>query len=98
MVIRKSQTRPIKEVIADFLKDNNLDRGLHEQEMIRLWYEVTGKMVARNTRSVEIRNRKLIVCLGSSVVRNELNMIRDGLMRELNQHFPKPLIDEIILR
>lgn len=98
MVIRKSHTRLIKEVIADFLKENKLEQGFQEQEMIRLWYQITGKMVASNTRSVDIRNRKMIVRLGSSVVRNELNMIRDGLLKELNSKFPQPVIDEIILR
>lgn len=98
MVIRKSHTRLIKEVIADFLKENKLEQGFQEQEMIKLWYQITGKMVASNTRSVDIRNRKMIVRLGSSVVRNELNMIRDGLLKELNSKFPKPVIDEIILR
>lgn len=98
MVIRRSKTQSIKDIVAAYLKENNLDKKLDEQEMIRLWYEVTGKMVARSTKSVEIRNRKMIVRLGSSVIRNELTMIRDGLIRELNQRFDKPLIDDIIFR
>ena len=98
MVIRRSNTQNIKDIIAAYLKENNLDRKLNEQQMIRLWYEVTGKMVARATKSVEIRNRKMIVELRSSVVRNELSMIRDGLISELNQRFDKPLIDDIIFR
>lgn len=98
MVIRKSQTRTIREVIRDFLKENNLQKGLDEQEMVRLWYEKTGKMVARHTRSVQIRNRKMYVKLDSSVVRNELSMLRDALVKDLNESFQEPLIDEIILQ
>ena len=98
MVIRRSNTQSIKDIISDYLKENNLDKRLDEQEMIRLWYEITGKMVARATKTVEIRNRKMFVKLSSSVVRNELSMIRDGLIRELNNHFDAPLIDDIVLR
>jgi len=96
--MRRSNTEPIKNIISQFLKENNIDKRLDEQEMIRLWYEVTGRMVARATQSVEIRNRKMFVKLSSSVVRNELSMIRDGLIKELNNHFDAPLIDDIILR
>jgi predicted nucleic acid-binding Zn ribbon protein len=98
MVIRRSNTQPIKDIIKDYLKENNLDKKLNEQEMIRSWYEITGKMVARATVSVDIRNRKMYIKLSSSVVRNELTMIRDELVKRLNQQFKEPLIDEIILK
>lgn len=98
MVIRKSQTRTIKEVVAEFLQSSKLQQGLDEQELVRLWYATTGKLVERSTVSVEVKNRKLFVKLASSVVRNELNMIREGLLKELNSHFPESLIDDIILR
>lgn len=98
MVIRRTQTRTIKEVVRDYLRENQLDKKLDEQEMIRLWYDITGKMVARATRSVTIRNRKMFVRIESSVIRNEISMIRDGLIKELNSKFNEPLIDEIILK
>ncbi|MCK5821611.1 MAG: DUF721 domain-containing protein [Bacteroidales bacterium] len=98
MVIRRTYTRSIKNVVQDFLKENQLDSKLEEQEMMRLWYEITGKMVARATKSVVINNRKMFVRIESSVIRNEISMIRDGLIQELNSRFSKPLIDEIILR
>jgi predicted nucleic acid-binding Zn ribbon protein len=98
MVIRRSNTQPIKDIIKDYLNENNLDKKLNEQEMIRSWYEITGKMVARATVSVDIRNRKMYIKLSSSVVRNELTMIRDELVKRLNQQFKEPLIDEIILK
>jgi len=98
MVIRRTNTRSIKNVVQDFLKENRLDKKLEEQEMMRLWYEITGKMVARATKSVVIKNRKMFVRIESSVIRNEISMIRDGLLHELNSRFSEPLIDEIILK
>lgn len=97
MVIRRTYTQSIKSVVQDFLKENKLDTKLEEQELMRLWYEVTGKMVARATKSVAIKNRKLFIRIDSSVIRNEISMIRDGLLQELNSRFSEPLIDEIVL-
>lgn len=98
MVIRRSKTRNIAEIVREFLQENQLDTKLDEQEMIRLWYETTGRMVARATKSVEIRNRKMFVSIESSVIRNEISMIKTGLMQELNSRFAEPLIDDIVLR
>lgn len=98
MVIRRTYTRTIKDVVNDYLRENHLDSKLDEQEMIRLWYDITGKMVARATKSVTIRNRKMFVRIESSVIRNEISMIRDGLLKELNSRFNEPLIDDIILK
>jgi len=98
MVIRRTYTQSIKNVVKDFLQENKLDTKLDEQEMMRLWYEITGKMVARATKSVHIKNRKMYIRIESSVIRNEISMIRDGLLQELNSRFSKPLIDEIVLK
>ena len=98
MVIRRTYTQSIKNVVKDFLQENKLDTKLDEQEMMRLWYDITGKMVARATKSVYIKNRKMYIRIESSVIRNEISMIRGGLLQELNSRFSKPLIDEIVLK
>lgn len=98
MVIRRTKTQNIADVIREVLKENHLDKGLKEQELIRRWYEVTGKMISKSTKSIYIRDRKLIVDIQSSVIRHELSMIKEGLIMELNNPFDKPVIDDIILR
>ena len=98
MVIRRTKTRKLQEVIREFLHENKLDTKLKERELIRHWEEVTGKMVARSTHSIYIRNRTLFVEVRSSVVKNELMMIRDGLMDALNSRTGAHLIDNIVIK
>jgi len=98
MVIRRTQTRKLREVIREFLQENQLDTKLKERELIRHWEEVTGKMVARSTHSIYIKNRTLFVEVRSSVVKNELMMIREGLVDTLNSISGDTLIDKIVIR
>ncbi len=98
MVIRRTQSRPVKEIIEELLKASGIDKKLKEREMVRQWDEVVGITIARSTESIYISDRKLIVKVRSSVIRNELTMIRDGLKIELNRRNGEDLIDEIVIR
>ena len=98
MVIRRTQARPIREIIEEVLKASGIDQKLKERELIRQWDEVVGITIARSTDSIYISDRKLIVKIRSSVIRNELTMIRDGLKMELNRRSGQVIIDEIIIK
>jgi predicted nucleic acid-binding Zn ribbon protein len=98
MVIRRTQSRPLREIIEELLKTSGLDKQLKERQLIRQWDEVVGKAIANNTESAYIRDRKLFVKIRSSVMRNELMMIRDGLKIELNRRSGQNIIDEVIIR
>lgn len=98
MVIRRTQSRPVREIIEELLKSSGIDQKLKERELIRQWDEVVGKTIARSTESLYIRDRKLIVSIRSSVIRNELMMIRDGLKLELNRRSGQELIDEVVIK
>lgn len=98
MVIRRTKTQKLQEVIQEFLHDNKLDVRLKERELIRNWEEVCGKMVARSTHNIYLRNRTLFVEVRSSVIKNELMMIRDGLIDALNSRTGANLIDKIVIK
>jgi predicted nucleic acid-binding Zn ribbon protein len=98
MVIRRTYSRPIKDIIEELFKASGIDQKLKEREMIRQWDDVVGITIARSTESIYISDRKLIVKIRSSVIRNELMMIRDGLKLELNRRSGQVLIDEVIIR
>jgi hypothetical protein len=98
MVIRRTYSRPIKEIIEESLEFFGIDQKLKERELIRQWDDVVGITIARSTESIYISDRKLIVKIRSSVIRNELGMIREGLKIELNRRSGQVLIDELIIK
>lgn len=96
--MRKKNTQKIDEVIKEYLKAFKLDDKLKEVELIRAWEDVVGKTIARSTKKIFINKRRLFVQLNSSVIRNELFMLRDGLKKALNDKVGQSIIDEIILK
>jgi predicted nucleic acid-binding Zn ribbon protein len=96
--MRKNQTQNISEIISLILKQNGLDDKLAEVRAIRSWEELLGKTVARYTRNLYIKDKTLYISLNSSIVRNELLMIRDELIKRLNEKAGKKVIEKIVVK
>ncbi|HAF31264.1 MAG TPA: DUF721 domain-containing protein [Bacteroidales bacterium] len=96
--MRKKNSQKIGDVIQEYLKALKIDDKLKEVQLIKSWDEIVGRTIARSTNNIYIKNRKLFVNLNSSVIRNELFMLREGLLKALNDKAGEKIIDEIILK
>lgn len=96
--MRKKNTQRIDEVVKEYLKALKIDDKLKEVELIKAWDGIVGKTIAKSTKNIAIRNRVLYVQLNSSIIRNELYMLREGLKKSLNDKVGEKIIDEIVLR
>jgi predicted nucleic acid-binding Zn ribbon protein len=96
--MRRSQTLNISEIVSFFLKEQGLEDKLIENRLINSWEIVLGKTIAKYTRSMYVKDRVLFVHLTSPVVKNEIMMIRDELVKRLNEKAGKKVIDKIVLR
>ena len=96
--MERKEIQKIDALLQQFVKSNNLERGLAEYRLIKSWKELLGVTVSRKTKDMYIRNRKLFVILHSSVVRNELAMIKETLIGRLNEAAGMNVIDDIVLK
>ena len=96
--MRRSKTQQISEVIQAFLSESGLESRLKEVELINSWEEIVGAMISNRTNKIEIRNGKMTIYLQSSVVKNELMMLRESIKDALNKKAGEELIREIILK
>ena len=96
--MRRSKTISIAEAVTDYIKEMNLGEKLSEAGVINSWEETVGKAISSRTTKIYIRDHVLYVHLSSSVVRNELLMLREVLREKLNQKAGTQAINEIVLR
>jgi predicted nucleic acid-binding Zn ribbon protein len=96
--MKRKEIRRIDSLLDQFVRANKLEKGLAEYRLIKSWNELLGIMVAKKTKSLYIRDRKLFVTLHSSVVRNELEMMKDDLILRLNEAAGMKIIDDVVLR
>ena len=96
--MRRSKTISLAEAIKDYVREMNLEGKLAEVNLINSWEEVVGKAISSRTSKVYIKDKILYVHLNSSVVRNELLMLREALREKLNSRAGSEVIKEIVLR
>jgi len=96
--MRRSKTISLAEAVNDYIKEMNLGDKLNEVGVINSWEETVGKATSSRTSKIYIKDHVLYVHLNSSVVRNELLMLREVLREKLNQKAGTEVIKEIVLR
>lgn len=96
--MRKSYTQSIRDVINEMMKANGMDRRLKESRIINSWPQVVGAAIAKRTARLYISKNVLFVYMNSSVAKQELLMLREGLTKMLNDRVGEKIIDEIVFR
>ena len=96
--MRRSKTISLAEAVNDYIREMNLGGKLSEVAVINSWEEIVGKAISSRTTKIFIRNHILYVHLNSSVVRNELLMLREALKEQLNKKAGSEVIKDIVLR
>ncbi len=96
--MRRSKTISLAEAVNDYIREMNIGEKLGEAGVINSWDEIVGKAISSRTAKIYIKDHILYVHLNSSVVRNELLMLREALRDKINQKAGAEIIKEIVLR
>ncbi len=97
--MKRKNAQTIGEVLQDFFEENKaLREKLNETRIEQAWSEVLGPMVMQYTRNIYVKNRVLYVSLSSSVLRSELTLCRERLVKSLNDHVGVTAIYDIVIR
>ena len=97
--MKRVKAQSIGEILREFFAKNpEIGRRLDEVRLVHAWREVLGPGVAQATREAYVRGATLHVVLDSAVLRSELMMWRDRLVRTLNERVGTDVIREIRFR
>jgi predicted nucleic acid-binding Zn ribbon protein len=96
--MRRSKTVSLAEAMEDYIKEMNLGDKLREVSILNSWEDMVGKAISSRTSGIYIKEGVLYVSLKSSIVRNELMMIREALREKLNEKAGCEIIKEIVLK
>ncbi len=96
--MRRSKTQSLSEVIGEYVSEMKIGRKLKEVSVVDSWETIVGRVIASKTTSVRFSNGKLHVQIKSSVIRNELMMLRESLRAKLNEVAGEEIVKEIVVR
>lgn len=96
--MKRNNTEQIGDAIRKFLRQSGLESPLNEFRLVDAWRDVVGPTIAKYTLNLYIRNQTLFVHLSSSVLRQELQMQREMIVRHLNDKVGASVIVDIVFR
>lgn len=85
-------------LIRQYMRQQGLESPLNEYRLIQAWKEIMGPSIAAQTENLFIKNQTLYVHVTSPVLRQELSMGRNLIIKNLNLHVGAQVIVNIIFR
>jgi hypothetical protein len=94
--MRKANDKSLKEAIEQMLNVYKIKRRYDETAVIAAWPDLVGKSVANRTKELFIHDKKLFLRIESSVIKNELMLMRTQIINKINDEAKGILVEEII--
>lgn len=94
--MRKTNDKSLKEALEQMFKVYKIKKRFDETAVVAHWPQLVGKAVANRTKEIYVHDRKLFLRIESSVIRNELLMMRDQIIQKINAEAEDSLIEDII--
>ncbi len=87
----------IRQALDQYMKRFGLQRKVEEIKLLQLWPEIAGEFIARNTSDLQVRDRRLIIRVNSSVIKHQLLISRDTIIQRVNQFMEQEYINDLVL-
>lgn len=94
--MRRTNDKSLKDAIEQMLQVYKIKRRYEETGIVAAWPELVGKSVANRTKELFIRDKKMFLRIESSVIKNELMLMRTQIINKINDKANEILVEEII--
>lgn len=95
MFIRRNKEVTLKDAIEAMLKSYRLDQKLDEAKVIAAWESATGKLIARHTLNLEIREKVLYIKTDSAAIKHELSLQKSKVLKRLNKAVGREVVTDL---
>lgn len=91
----RREVKSVADVLQQLLREEGLETPLQQKRLIDSWEIVTGRIVARYTTEKFIQNQTLYVKIVNPALRQDLAMMRQQLVKRLNEQVGSFIISDI---
>ena len=96
--MREKYDHTLKEVISELINAYLWKDDLDLVKLGNSWEKIVGRIIARHTQNLTVKNHTLYINVDSSVIRSELMLSRSKLVESINKEMGGKMIDDIVVR
>ncbi len=93
---RKSSISTVGESLKELLKAYRIQGKFDATRLTSSWERLMGRPIARRTKRVFIKDRKLFVELSSAPLKHQLVLSKDIILDIFEREFGQNMVDDII--
>ena len=93
----RKEPQSLDVILAQWIRENDLEKPLLEHRVVEQWEQILGKMIARYSRDIEVKDGLLRVRITNAALRQELFEQRFRLIKKLNDAVGGEAIKDIRL-
>ncbi len=94
--MRKANDKSLKDAIEQMLQVYKIKKRYEETGVVAHWPELVGKSVANRTKEIYIHDKKLFLRIESSVIKNELVLMRRQIIDKINEKAREILVEDVV--
>ena len=91
----KRKIESLKDVLLRNLREQGLETPLNQKRLVEAWPRVAGPVITRYTLNTYIYNQTLFVRLSNPALRSDLSMMRQELVKKLNDYVGEQIITDV---
>jgi len=88
--------KSVKEAFEQMLQVYKIKKRYDETGVKALWPNLVGVAVANRTKDIYVYDKKLFLRIESSVIKNELLLMRDQIIQKINEEAKGTLVEDIV--
>ncbi len=96
--MKRTSPKSIGELLDQLFKSPNIAAKIAEGSLPDIWRQVVGPIIAEQTRQVRLVKGTLFVHIASAVMRNELMMQRDAIVRAINARCGMDIVQSLVVQ
>ncbi len=86
----------VGDLLGDFLEKAGLKEALVRVDVVEEWDELVGEAIGKVTRAQGVRDTALVVEVRSSAWLMELNLMKEDILRRVNEGRQEGLIERMV--
>jgi len=85
----------VEEVLKNITTDSRLKESIYKELILKQWPEIVGEKLVYQTRPKKLKNKILFLSVSNPIWAQELNFIKDKLIKKINQTLKQKIVRDI---
>ena len=95
MSLRGDNNRPLKEWLKIFSQSPLIRSRLYQTRVEKMWKEVMGPVISSYTKRIKLDGQVLIIYVDSSPLKAELSMMKETILKSVNERLGEEYVKEV---